>query len=92
MDNMTPRLPKNSWTITPQPKPCLTAADVLAKYTGADLLSDRVVADAREDLNDLQDYDNYFRETDPDRQEAKKLLYYLLAAAGSAYDDEHRGI
>ena len=74
---MTPKLPSNPMTITPPVKMMLTADGVYAKFKGR-LVDASLFADARAELQNLRDWDNYFRNTDPLREGAKHALRRIL--------------
>jgi hypothetical protein len=64
-------------TITPPVKMMLTADGVLTKFHGR-RLDASLFADVRAELQNLRDWDNYFRATDSLREGAKRALHRIL--------------
>lgn len=75
---MTPKLPSNPMTITPMKHARhFTADDVYRKYHGR-LLNIELFAEVRQDLQDIRDMDNYERNTNQIREDAKRALRRIL--------------
>lgn len=81
---MSPTLPPNPRTISKQLLRPGTAAELAAHFEDR-ILNTLFFEEIRQELRILRDWDNYERNTSPDREEAKKILYKYL-------DQEHSSI
>jgi len=74
---MTPDLPSNPLTITPPVRMARTAQGAWDFFAGR-IHDDRFFTEVRIELQNLKDWDNYERQTAPEREKAKLLLRYFL--------------